>query len=278
MKSAITVSLVAEARGGPFVFWDGLADACAQASKLGYDAIEIFPPSADGLDARETRRLLEGHGLRLAALATGAGWVKHKLRLTDADPAIRRQARDFAAGIIELGGELGAPAIIGSMQGRCEGNRAQALQWLGEALEELAACSARCGQFLLFEPLNRYETDVFNRQGEAADFLRGLSARNIRLLCDLFHMNIEESSVAGVLQEAGPLVGHIHWVDSNRLAMGWGHTDVAPILAALRAIHYAGYLSAEVLPLPTAAEAARQSLENFRHWTSQPESSCSNIS
>ncbi len=81
-------------------------------------------------------------------------------------------------------------------------------------------------------------------------------------------MNIEERSIADTLLEAGPLVGHIHWVDSNRQAMGFGHTDVAPIVAALHAIGYTGYLSAEALPVPTSVAAAKQSLENIRHWTS----------
>ncbi len=74
-------------------------------------------------------------------------------------------------------------------------------------------------------------------------------------------MNIEERSIADTLLEAGPLVGYIHWVDSNRQAMGFGHTDVAPIVAALHAIGYSGYLSAEVLPVPRLQwSAAQQSL------------------
>jgi sugar phosphate isomerase/epimerase len=272
MKSAVTISLVADAKGGPFVFWDDLADACAQAGKLGFDAIEIFPPSAEALNAREVRGLLDTFGLKLAAAGTGAGWVKHKLRLTDPDPEVRRRAREFAGGIIAAAGELGAPAIIGSMQGRCEGGlaRDRTLDWLGQALENLSGLSARHHQVLLYEPLNRYETDVFTRQGEAAAFLRSLNSKNILLLCDLFHMNLEERSIADALREAGPLVGHIHWADSNRQAMGLGHTDVAPIMAALRAIDYNGYLSAEVLPLPDSFAAARQSQESMRRWTSTP--------
>jgi sugar phosphate isomerase/epimerase len=267
MKSAVTVSLVPEAKGGPFVFWDNLAEASAQAHALGFDAIEIFPPSADSLNVKEIRSLLDRHQLQLAAVGTGAGWVQHKWRLTDPDPAIRRQAVEFAKRLIAAAGSLGSPAIIGSMQGRCEGGRARALRWLGEALEELSAESARYHQVLLVEPLNRYETDVFNRQGDAAEFLRGLRSRNLRLLCDLFHMNLEERCISSALQEAGPLVGHIHWADSNRLAMGCGHTDAASVIAALRAVGYTGYLSAEVLPLPDSAAAARQSIESFRRWT-----------
>jgi len=50
--------------------------------------------------------------------------------------------------------------------------------------------------------------------------------------------------------------------------MGFGHTEVAPIVAALRAVGYSGYLSAEVLPLPNSLAAAQQSLDSFRRWTS----------
>ena len=106
MKSAITVSLVEEARGGPFVFWDGLADACERASALGFDAIEIFPPSTDAVDAAEIKPLLEKHHLTVAALGTGAGMVKHKLSLTDADSSHRSKAREFVKKIIDKAGEF----------------------------------------------------------------------------------------------------------------------------------------------------------------------------
>ena len=50
-----------------------------------------------------------------------AGWVKHKLRLTDPDAVVRQKAIGFVGEIIDAAGTLGTPAIIGSMQGRWEG-------------------------------------------------------------------------------------------------------------------------------------------------------------
>lgn len=269
MRSAVTISLVPEARGGPFVFWDDLAAGCARAAELGFDAVEIFPPAAQTLNNSSTARLLASHGLKCAAVGTGAGWVRHKLRLTDPDAAVRRQAVEFINAIIDVAEELGAPVIIGSMQGRWGDGvtREQAVQWLGEALAALAGRAARRGVLVLYEPLNRYETNLFNRQGEAAAFLRTLTAPNVKLLCDLFHMNIEEASMADALRAVGPLVGHVHFADSNRQAIGWGHTDMKPIMAALREINYDGFLSAEVLPLPDSIAAARQAIESFRRWT-----------
>ena len=269
MKSAVTVCLVPEAARGPFVFHGPLADGCRAAADLGFDAVEIFPVDAGDLSAATTRDLLATHGLDLAAVGTGAGWVKHGWSLCHADPANRTRARDFIGGIVDAAGALGAPAIVGSMQGRSGGDvsRDAPLDLLADALHDLGRRAARHGQPLLYEPLNRYETDLFNRQGEAAEFLRSRGVGNVKLLCDLFHMNIEEADMAAALAAAGDLVGHVHWADSNRRAIGLGHTDPRPIVAALRAIGFDGFLSAEVLPLPTPPEAARRSITAFREFT-----------
>ena len=38
VSSCITISLVEQARGGPFVYWDDLAESCRAAHDLGFDA------------------------------------------------------------------------------------------------------------------------------------------------------------------------------------------------------------------------------------------------
>ncbi|TXT25172.1 MAG: xylose isomerase domain-containing protein TIM barrel [Planctomycetota bacterium] len=98
-----------------------------------------------------------------------------------------------------------------------------------------------------------------------------LKANNVTLLCDLFHMNIEEPDVAQALSDAGSHVGHLHFADSNRQAVGFGHTPMPPIIAALRRIGYDGYLSAEVLPLPNSDEAARQTITSYRACLESPQ-------
>ena len=87
------------------------------------------------------------------------------------------------------------------------------------------------------------------------------------LLADWFHMNIEEVSIESAIRSAGDQVGHVHLADSNRRAAGLGHIPFAPVVAALRDVGYRGYLSAEVLPLPDAAAAARQALAAVRALT-----------
>lgn len=270
MKSAITISLVPEARGGPFVFWDDLQAGVEAAARHGFDAVELFLPGPDAVEPTALRDLLGRHKLKLAALGTGGGWVKHKLRLTDPDPAVRRKSCDFIAAFIDLAAKFDAQAIIGSMQGRSgEGGttREQALDWLAGGMRALGERAASYGKKVLYEPLNRFETNLFTRSGDAAAFLDQRGLHHIALLCDLFHMNIEEADIAATLRAVAKRVGHIHFADSNRRAIGLGHTDIAPIAAVLKEIGYAGYLSAEIHPLPDAETAARETMASFRRWT-----------
>jgi sugar phosphate isomerase/epimerase len=242
-----------------------MADGCARAAERGFDAVEIFPRSADSVDPRELERLLTAHRLAVAAFGTGAGWLVHKLSLTAADETTRSEARRFVAEIVKAAGRFRAPVIIGSMQGRGDHQeREQALEWLRDALNELGELAATFEVPILLEPLNRYETSLFNRLDQVTSFLQTLTTQNVRILADLFHMNIEEADMATALRAAGPRIGHIHLADSNRQAMGFGHTEIEPVIRVLREIGYAGYLSAEIFPLPNSDEAAHQAITAFR--------------
>ncbi len=268
IKSAVTISLVSEAKGGPFVFWDDLPAACRSAKDLGFDAVEVFPPGPDGVDAALLRRLLDDHGLALAAVGTGAGWVRHKLHLCLADAEARAKARTFVRSIIDFAGPFGAPAIIGSMQGRSgdEVDAATARHYLAEALGELGEYAKQYGVPLLFEPLNRYETNMVNTVEGGVDLLKSLPTPNVLLLADLFHMNVEEADLAASVRAGAGHIGHVHFVDSNRRPAGLGHLDFAPIAKALEEIGYDRYASAEALPYPDPESAARQTIRAFRQY------------
>lgn len=266
IRSAVTISIVPESIGGPFVFHEGLESGIATAAGMGFDGVEIFPTHADDIDGHQLRGLLQSNSIRLAAMGTGAGWLTRKLRLTDPDPWVRAAARDFIGAIIDLAGGFGAPAIIGSMQGRHgeEVSRDQALDWLRTELNQLGPRAHAHGVPLLYEPLNRYETNLFNTLSEASAFLETLNTRNVRLLADLFHMNIEEADPAEAIRKAGHHVGHVHFADSNRRAVGFGHTRIAPIAEALSSVGYDGFVSGEIFPWPDPRTAAQKTLESFR--------------
>jgi sugar phosphate isomerase/epimerase len=266
VRTAVTISLVPQARSGPFVYHGDLAGSIGKAAALGFDAVEIFPPGAEAIDVAAVKRMTADAGVKVAAVGTGAGFVVHKLTLIDADDAARLRAVEFVKRIIDVAGALGAPAIIGSMQGRHgEGEREVALGRLADSLAELGAHARQYGVPLLYEPLNRYETNMLNRQAEAAEWVRAREIGNVKLLCDLFHMNIEEADLGASLRAVGAdLLGHLHFVDSNRRAAGMGHMDFAPVVAALRDLRFGGYASAECFPYPDSDEAARRTIEAYQ--------------
>jgi sugar phosphate isomerase/epimerase len=268
MKSAVTIALVPEIKNGPWVYWDDLEAGMIKARALGFDAVELFTGSGQAIPARKVKDLCFIHQLSICAVGTGAGKVIHGLTLTDPDEQIRRKAIAFIEEMITFGAELLAPAIIGSMQGNTAPgvSREQSLQWLAEGLEILAEKAENSGVQLIYEPLNRYETNLFNQTADAVAFLQTLNSNNIKLLADLFHMNIEEQLIPDVLRQYAEYIGHVHFADSNRKAMGLGHTDMAPIANALKQINYKGFISAEVFPLPDSDTAAKQTITSFKTW------------
>ena len=270
MRLAVTVCLVPEATRGPFVYHardpDTLGEALREAKGLGYDSIEVFPGDPEELNRFGLAGRLAETGLRVAAVGSGAGLLRHGLTLTDANPSTRERAEDYISRMIDAAASFNAPVIIGSMQGRAGSpdNLDTARALLASALARLARRAADEGELVLFEPLNRYESDLANTLESASGIIAESGAANLRLLADLFHMNIEEKDSAAALTQAGASVGHVHFADSNRHAAGGGHTDFGPVFAALKAENYSGYLSAEVFPRPDAHAAATATINAFR--------------
>ncbi|MFM7182408.1 MAG: TIM barrel protein [Verrucomicrobiales bacterium] len=265
MRTAVTLCRVPEAAAGPFVFHEPLEQGFAAAKEACFDSVELFLPGPGAITIEEIQSLSAKHGLGIAAVGTGAGMLRHGLSLTDPSEEKRVAALEFIEGMIHFGGHLGAPAILGSMQGKWGGevSRDQALDWLADALRKTGGMAAKYGVPFIYEPLNRYETNLINRLADGAAFIESRALENIVLLADLFHMNIEETNPSAAIREAGRHIGHVHYADSNRRAMGFGHTDPKPIMAALRESGYTGYLSAEILPLPDPDTAARQTISSI---------------
>jgi len=268
IKSCATIALVSEIETGPWIYWDKPDISIPRAAKLGFDAVELFTASADAVDPEQLQQLCDVNKIKIAAVGTGAGKVLHGLTLTSPDKHIRQKAVAFISEMITFGARFEAPAIIGSMQGNIEPTieRQQAVARRAKGLNELGPIALEQGVKLIYEPLNRYETNMFNQLGMAADFLEVLNTENVVLLADLFHMNIEEESIAGAIRESAKHIGHVHFADSNRQPVGMGHTNMVDIAQALSDISYTGYVSAEALPWPDSETAAKQTMQAFKKF------------
>ena len=156
--------------------------------------------------------------------------------------------------------EFGAPIVVGLLRGErlVDGSPAKTAALFVESMQTVADHAAALGIDVYLEAINRYETPLFNTAAETVEVVKQIDRPNVKILLDVFHMNIEEVSIADAIRATGHLLGHFHIVDSNRRAPGMGHVDFSEIAAALRDIGYKGWLSGEHLPLPDSLAAAKQ--------------------
>ncbi len=100
------------------------------------------------------------------------------------------------------------------------------------------------------EVVNRFEQFILNTCAEAIAYVEAVGSPNARIMLDTFHMNIEEDFLGEAIQQAGARLGHFHIGENNRMPPGYGHIPWTEVAAALRSIHYPGYVVMEPFLMP----------------------------
>lgn len=143
----------------------------------------------------------------------------------------------FLGGAVVVLGSGGARRIPDGMP------RPQALDQLADSLTLAADEAAKAGIELALEHLNRGESNVFTSLRECQAFIeeRGIG---LRLLADLYHLEVEHESLDAVTT-AAPLLAHVHVADGGRKAPGRGGYDYAGFMQRLQGVGYDDRISAE---------------------------------
>lgn len=253
MKKGLSVAVYAT-DFGPIVYsgadaaqWDTMF---AKVKNAGYDGVDLFTDVKSAEELRVVKGLLEARGLEVGMMISIC--LKDQgVNLSSADEAVRLRSVETYCREIEKAA-IFAPCTmpIGFIRGPlAEGEAPEDnLARLAESVRTLTAFAKPRGIRLCIEPINRYEASTLLNVPDTVRFIQSHKLQDAFILADLFHMNIEDADMAAALRLAGPLVGHMHVPDSNRAAPGMGHIDYPPILEALRAIGYDGYLSSEAMP------------------------------
>jgi sugar phosphate isomerase/epimerase len=248
------------------VFRGDLCDLVDRCADLGYDGMEIAVRYAEQIDVPGVQSRLAATGLEVPCISSGQVFACDRLYMTHPDVEVRDAAVARIIAIVRVAAEFGAKVNTGRVRG---------IVHEGETVEIAAAryldCIRRCadvaeplGVELIVEPVNRYEVNFINNCDEGLQLVRRVGRRCVKLMPDIFHMNIEDASFRRSFEEAREFITYVHVADSNRLAPGWGHMPFDEIFAALEAIGYDGYLTAEILPKPEPWAAARQTVDFLR--------------
>ena len=99
----------------------------------------------------------------------------------------------------------------------------------------------------LVEALNRYESSIYHRVGDAAQYCRDAGTRHLGILADVFHMSIEETDAADAVVGVKDLLTHVQLADNNRLLPGLGSFNFSKFFGALTRIRYTGYMALECI-------------------------------
>jgi len=250
----------------PLLFSGNLDKGLKDASILGYDGVELSLLDSNDIDRKWILRRLKDLGLHVYTIATGQTYYANDYSLYSIEEVKRKKAVERVKGHIDFASMLGSMVIIGGIRGEiAEGKRKLEQIEKGKlAMSECAEYAEKKEVILLLEPINRYETNLVNTLDEGMELIEEIGNKNLRLLPDTFHMNIEEKSLEESLFKAKSYIEYIHFADSNRLAPGWGHINFNRIVSTLIKIGYKGAIGIEILPEPDDYKAAEQAISYLR--------------
>jgi sugar phosphate isomerase/epimerase len=248
------------------VYQDDLCRCIDRCAKLGYDGVELALRHASQVNVSCVKRRLAATGLEVPCISTGQIFAADRLYFTHPEVEVRNQAVKRIVDMIHLAAEFGAKVNTGRVRGLIHDGESPktARQRYIDCIHRCADIAEPLGVELVVEPVNRYEVNFINNCAEGLDIVRETGRQCVKLMPDVFHMNIEDASFRDAIVAARDLIGYFHVADSNRLAPGWGHIPFDEIFNALREIGYNGWVTAEILPVPNPDAAAKQAVEFLR--------------
>ncbi len=214
----------------------GLESTAAFLAQAGFDGMELQGDLGSYKPA-EVSALLRDYGLAVLSL------TPEDVDLAHPDTAVRSEALDYYVRLLDFAAAVGAPLVschgaVGRV--RPLATYDQEYGHLLEGVQRIAVRAAELGLRVAMEALNRYESHLLNTEAQATVFVKQVGAANVGILLDAYHMNIEEADPAVAVLEAGERLFLFHAADSNRQAVGRGHTDFLALMRALRRIGYHG--------------------------------------
>jgi sugar phosphate isomerase/epimerase len=220
-----------------WIFGDeDIATTAAFLARAGFDGVEL-KGDLQLYRAAEVNAILDDYGLVVLSL------TPEDVDLAHPDPGVRAEAVDYYLRLLEFAAALGAPMVgchgaVG--RERAVSEQAEEYGYLLAGVRRVAARAAEFDLRLAMEVLNRYESHLLNTAIQAIQFVAEVGAADVGILLDAYHMNIEEAEPATAILDAGERLFLFHAADSNRQAVGRGHSDFLALMRSLRRVEYAG--------------------------------------
>jgi sugar phosphate isomerase/epimerase len=247
-----------------------------RSKRYGYDGVEIVPPAGRygmGVGIREYGKIIMELSAKfdLPVCAVNECWGNKwdprnplkDITRPETAPAVIHWTKEM----IDFAGAVGCPLVnvtITPHEGVEDASRA--VEVTVKSIKEIAEYAGAKGVTIILESINHIEAGKFaNTVGNHKKIIGLVDLPNVAIQMDIFHSNFEEVSISDAIREAGPLLRHFHFRDSNSLPPGYGTVDWKAVLRALKDIDYDGYCTLEGTPLiPDADTATKDQIEYLK--------------
>ena len=211
----------------------------------GCDIIEVGAPhllEMSDEELKELRTVCEGLDM---TITSNIGPSK-EYDLASVNPEVRKAGVKYLSNILRAMDKVGSKSLVGAMYSYwpCTDFRIDdkegAWERSIEGMKEVAKSAEELNIECCLEVLNRFETYIMTDCEEAIEYCKRVGSKNVNILLDTFHMNIEEDNLPDTIRKAGSLLGHLHVGEGNRKLPGMskGAMPWKEIGEALREIHY----------------------------------------
>ena len=241
------------------------------ARKSGFNCVEFW--SWEGKDLSRIASSCAEHDLSISSLS-GDG-----KEFSLCDDRHRKHYLDYACTSLEVAKTLGATCIVihsnaldahGLVVDAYEDIPSVRLYMnMVKTLVELVPFAEKEGITCVLEPLNGlvdHKGNLLRTIKEAAEVVEVVDSPCIKVLYDMYHMQIESGNLISVFEKYHRLIGHIHVADNpGRHDPGTGEINYKRIFQHLDALEYTGFVAFELSPEDTyeKAVAAIMQLRTF---------------
>ena len=236
-----------------------LAEFCRQAKAIGLAAIDLLQPAEWPVAAD-------------AGLVCSMGYPADRpdfIAFGFNDPAHHKQLLTELERTIPLAAQAGVPNVItmfGNRQGRSD---AQSIASCVAGLSRISPLAEEHGVTVCVELLNS-KVDHADYQGDHTAFgtavMRGVNSSRVKLLYDIYHMQIMEGDVIRTIRDNIGFLGHFHTggVPDRHELDDSQELNYRAIAMALAELKFSGYLAHEFVPTRSPLESLRQAVELCR--------------
>jgi hydroxypyruvate isomerase len=133
-----------------------------------------------------------------------------------------------------------------------------------DVLETLAIEAEKSNITLVLEALNTmvdHSGNFLASTREAAELIKSVNSSYIKILYDIYHMQIMEGNIINTLKAYIDVIGYIHIADvPGRHEPGTGEINFSNVMKTLNKLKYDGIIGFELAPLYDSTKAARNIL------------------